>query len=299
MTLAQLQDFVEIAHCGSFSRAAENLFISQPNLTKAIAALEKELDMKLFDRSTHHVRLTSDGEHLMEKTELLIAELVHVIDETQIRSHSHSRRINIGISRDELLPDELNELIYRANTDGSGRRCFLIQDSYVGLIAGLRGRQYDIAVTTDRSMRNASGIQHIILRPFEMVLAIRRDHPLADKPDLSPSDFGSEPVFFTVPEGKETPTNVLRAVFDLVGGEFNMQLMDSPRDMMLNVQCGAGAAMITNLIDQSAYPEVIFRQFEKPRGLAQCIAWRENEEDSVILDFIGQIQSVFGEGTPL
>ena len=293
MTVAQLQDFVEVAHCGSFSRAAEHLYISQPNITKAIAGLEKELDVKLFDRSTHHVRLTKDGEHLMERTERLIAELLHAVEETQIRARSHRSRVNIGISRDELLPEELNRIILESNTGEMPCRYILIQDSYVGLITGLRGHKYDIAITTDRNMRSAAGIRHIILRNFEMVLAMRKDHPLANRAKLSPRDFGAEPVYFTVPEGKETPSNMLRTLFDLLGGEFNIQLMDSPRDLMLNVQNGAGVAVVTNLADTGACPDILFREFEEPRGLAQAISWRESEDDPAVLEFIEKVQAVF------
>ena len=51
MTLQQLNDVIAIAETGSFNRAAERLYISQPSLTSAIKELEKELDVILFNRS--------------------------------------------------------------------------------------------------------------------------------------------------------------------------------------------------------------------------------------------------------
>ena len=48
MTLQQLNDVIAIAETGSFNRAAERLYISQPSLTSAIKELEKELDVILF-----------------------------------------------------------------------------------------------------------------------------------------------------------------------------------------------------------------------------------------------------------
>lgn len=48
MTIDHIRYFVEVAYCRSFSQAAQNLYISQPNLTKYIAALEKSLGVKLF-----------------------------------------------------------------------------------------------------------------------------------------------------------------------------------------------------------------------------------------------------------
>ena len=53
MTIQQIRYFIEVANCRSFSRAAASLHLSQPNLTKYIAKLEKELGFRLFDRTTH------------------------------------------------------------------------------------------------------------------------------------------------------------------------------------------------------------------------------------------------------
>ncbi|MCD7749206.1 MAG: hypothetical protein LUH42_04035 [Oscillospiraceae bacterium] len=83
---------------------------------------------------------------------------------------------------------------------------------------------------------------------------------------------------------------MLNALFDRVGGVFNMQLMDSPRDMMINVEAGAGVALITSLIDQKSYQDVIFRHFEEPRDAAQCIAWRSDEVDTAVLTLVERIR---------
>ena len=56
MNLKQLEAFVEVAEGGSFSRAAKNLYLTQPTISAHIAALEKELEVRLFVRNTKEVR---------------------------------------------------------------------------------------------------------------------------------------------------------------------------------------------------------------------------------------------------
>ena len=58
---SQLTVFVCVADCGSFNKAAEQLYISPPAVMKKINALEKHLDMKLFDRTSQGIRLTAAG----------------------------------------------------------------------------------------------------------------------------------------------------------------------------------------------------------------------------------------------
>ena len=58
MQLSQLMYFVTVAEQGSINRAAEKLFVTQPNLSKAIGNLESELKVRIFDRTNKGVILT-------------------------------------------------------------------------------------------------------------------------------------------------------------------------------------------------------------------------------------------------
>lgn len=78
MTLQQLNYIIEIADTGSISRAAENLFVTQPSISKAVAELEKEFGITIFCRSNHGVYLSEDGakflsyaRQVVEQAELL------------------------------------------------------------------------------------------------------------------------------------------------------------------------------------------------------------------------------------
>ena len=64
MNLKQLEAFVEVAEGGSFSKAAKNLYLTQPTISAHISALEKELEVRLFVRNTKEVSLSDDGKDL-------------------------------------------------------------------------------------------------------------------------------------------------------------------------------------------------------------------------------------------
>ena len=64
MRIETLGYFLEIARCGSFTQAADNLFISQQGLSKAIKSLEGELDASLFVKDGRRVALSEEGEIL-------------------------------------------------------------------------------------------------------------------------------------------------------------------------------------------------------------------------------------------
>lgn len=72
MEFAALQAFVEVADHGSFSEAAEALFLTQPAVSKRIAQLEAELGARLFDRIGRRVSLTATGSALLPRARRLI-----------------------------------------------------------------------------------------------------------------------------------------------------------------------------------------------------------------------------------
>lgn len=70
-----LQAFIAVAECGSFSLAAQKLFITQSAMSKRIALLEQQLDKKLFDRIGRQVTLTSAGQALLPCAEKILMSL--------------------------------------------------------------------------------------------------------------------------------------------------------------------------------------------------------------------------------
>src|SRR5664279_5401007 len=73
MELRQLATFVAVAEEGSFTRASDRQHVVQSAVSAAVRKLERELSVTLFDRSTHHVRLTDAGVALLPEARLTLA----------------------------------------------------------------------------------------------------------------------------------------------------------------------------------------------------------------------------------
>jgi len=78
MEIDALRAFLAVAETGSFSRAAEKLHLSQPAVSKRIAALETALGSRLFDRVGRHVRLTETGLELLPRADSLLREIADI-----------------------------------------------------------------------------------------------------------------------------------------------------------------------------------------------------------------------------
>jgi DNA-binding transcriptional LysR family regulator len=79
MDFSALKAFQIVAESGSFSKAGETLFLTQPAISKRIASLEDRLGMKLFDRIGKHISLTEAGRALLPGAQKILAQ----VDESQ------------------------------------------------------------------------------------------------------------------------------------------------------------------------------------------------------------------------
>lgn len=112
MNLKQLEAFVRVADKRSFSRAAKELFLTQPTISAHIASLEKELDVRLFIRNTKEVNLSEDGTTLYKYAK----QMVDLEEQIEAcfggETHLEGRKITIAASTipaQYILPDILSK----------------------------------------------------------------------------------------------------------------------------------------------------------------------------------------------
>lgn len=91
MDFRQLQYIIQVAECGSITKAAAKLYITQPSLSNYISKLERELGVALFDRSISPIRPTPAGEEYIKdaKRILYIQEQLEKSSATSLPSHAH------------------------------------------------------------------------------------------------------------------------------------------------------------------------------------------------------------------
>ncbi|MBR3928537.1 MAG: LysR family transcriptional regulator [Clostridia bacterium] len=98
MNSRQLQYAVLLSEVCNFSQVAEGLDISQPALSKQIIALENELGVKLFDRSTTPITLTPAGEFFIERARELLFEEDVLLKTMELYKNGKNGKLSIGIS---------------------------------------------------------------------------------------------------------------------------------------------------------------------------------------------------------
>ena len=95
----KLETFIKVAECGSFTKAAEDLYITPTAVMKQINALEKDLSVTLFDRSNHGLRITKSGEAFLQDARYILEYISRAEQKArEIFEGENRKSIRIGTS---------------------------------------------------------------------------------------------------------------------------------------------------------------------------------------------------------
>lgn len=124
MTIAQMSHFYALCQSGSYTQAAKQLYITQPALSKSIAALESELNLRLVERSTRTVALTAAGEEFARACEEMLEVYRKGVNNARTAAGDISGLVRFGLPRDRsAIPLPACGGISRRNTPTSGWSC--------------------------------------------------------------------------------------------------------------------------------------------------------------------------------
>lgn len=177
MNLLHLRYFVELAATQHYTRAAERLCITQPSLSHAMAQLETELGVPLFEKSGRGIVLTRFGRQFLACAQQTLGTLDAGTAELR-RVGGGGGLIRLGLLRTlgvELVPG-LAERFLRAHPDKDIRFTFQV-DSTGALIERLAARELDMVFASrppEKLRLTAETIGH-----QDLVLIVPRSHPLA------------------------------------------------------------------------------------------------------------------------
>ncbi|MGP6158337.1 MAG: LysR family transcriptional regulator [Vulcanimicrobiaceae bacterium] len=179
MELRQLRYFAAVARREHFTRAAEDLAVAQPALSQQIAQLERELRVRLFDRTSRRVRLTDAGRTLLETVERILADVESVSSE--MHQYAGEVRGHVTLGTLQMLGElRLPKLLRRFHARYPLIEVALREGSTDELSAGLRSRSLELALVhfAETAPRGLVSEQLFV---DELALAVPPGHRLATR----------------------------------------------------------------------------------------------------------------------
>ncbi len=186
MDIPNLHAFVAVADHGSFSGASEQLFLTQPAISKRISALETELDVALFDRIGRKVTLTEAGTALLERARKILQQVEDSKRAIQNLSGHVSGKLSIGTSHHIGL-HRLPPVLRAYTSDYPDVELDLhFMDSEEACSAVEHG-ELELGIVT-LPLQPAKSLQTHRIWPDPLDIVVNPQHPLASKKNLRAKD---------------------------------------------------------------------------------------------------------------
>lgn len=272
MELRVLQYFVEVANEGNITRAAEHLHLTQPTLTRQLHALEDEIGKPLLNRHPHHVTLTEHGLFLYRRAQEILALSNSTLEELQADDEKYAGTILIAAA-DSLAVHDIGRVMAEVIRTYPEVRYELYSMDGIDAMRYVDRKLVDFALVAGNI--DTEKYHHVTL-PHQDVwgLLLRRDHPLAQKPHLTPEDIRNEPILWSRQSGSYSdldgwlgfPNERLNVI-----GKHNLI-----SNAAIMVEEGLGSSIcFESLINTEGTP-LCFRRFEPEMRASTSLIWRRD-----------------------
>ena len=289
-----LKTFLCVADCGSFNKAADKLFLSPPSVMKQINALEKHLDLRLFDRTSQGIRLTPAGRVLYRRTKLLEDEANKALAEARRESERAETTFCIGSSI--LNPCKpFMDLWYRVNQKFPGYKLHIVpfEDDHHGILSEISalGKKFDFLVGVCDSRRWLDRCNFYQLGTYQHCCAVSREHPLAQKERLTIEDLYSQTLMMV----KQGDSSVVDGIRREIGEHPQIKVEDTAQfyDMEVFNRCAqTGNVMVTLECWRDVHPSLVTLPVEWDHPIPYGLLYpKEPLEDIVkFLEAIGELE---------
>jgi molybdate transport repressor ModE-like protein len=194
LDVKRLRILREVANRGSFSAAAEELYLSQSAVSQQVATLEREVGMPLLDRTSGGPKLTEAGRALVAHTDAVVCRLEEAERELEAIAGLRGGRLRLV-----SFPTASATLVTRAVSSFRDRfpdvELFLAEAEPEDSVPALKAGDYDLALTYDYGFRpdkpDRDTERHLLLEE-EMQLAMPPNHPMTRKKAVRLEDLSDE-----------------------------------------------------------------------------------------------------------
>lgn len=286
MDFRKLEYFIAAVECGSFTKAAQECFVSQTAMSQQIAAMEQELDFLLFDRSGYRPTLTLSGKAFYESSKVLVEAYEQAVKQARALKNETVGSLRIGISgpiEKRFLPETLSKFVARhpeVNLE-------LLELSFRKLSEKIRNGELDIMFGLANEIEIYPQIEVTPLFKSTLCVIVSTSHPWHDRAEVYGNELKSEKlIIFSKNYGPKYYESFYESC-ELDGFFPNIiKEVDNFDEMILLVSANKGIAIISEEVMTEALGIHRVRLTETHHHSEFCMARNKDADNPLIEEFV-------------
>ncbi|HTW27110.1 MAG TPA: LysR substrate-binding domain-containing protein [Acetobacteraceae bacterium] len=282
--IRQMRYFVALAETLHFGRAAERLHLSQPPLSRQIAGLERELGVRLLERSSRQARLTPAGQRFLADAREVVAGFDQACRNARLADRGELGELSIGfmmhaahtvlppLTRHYIAAHPDVRLTLREVVPG-----FLVED----LLAG----RFDAGIIFNPGP--VRGLATHVIHREALCLATHPDHRLAARERVSADQLAGEPLIAAPSEVAPTLREAITRFCRAGGFTPTVRLEAQLQQTIVNLVAeGLGIALVPDSVRRLGGARVALRPLEEAPTIEHVIAWRPGNRNPALRPFL-------------
>jgi DNA-binding transcriptional LysR family regulator len=296
MELRQLRYFIAVAENLSFSKAARQLHITVPPLSRQIRQLEDEFDAPLFVRDRKHVALSDAGRLFLIEAKGLVAQAARISDSVRMAKCGSAGRVRIGVG--PALGERLGRVLIEHGRQFPAVdvecRDILSCAQYTSLLGG------EIDVAFLRPCLDSPELNSEFLFDERMVVYLSKANPLAKRKTLRMKDLADQTLLLfdrkTAPGLYDKTLELyMTAGVSPIISSVTVELVPNNDLQALLLTCRKGIRIIPDEIACRPAPgsEVAVVSLDEPGAWIQVhMVWRKSEKAAAVLEFVNTARQI-------
>lgn len=203
MNINQLKYFIAVAEYRSFTKAANQYYISQTAITQQVQALEEAMDVQLIDRSRRPITLTPAGNVFLGEARAILERMNAAVGRVRDASTGLVGSLRIGYTKG-YERSNLSNLLRAFHQEYPNILITCCRCDTDMLAAGLLNGDYDIIFTWDSTNILEEGqVDHRLVERVPLVVALYAGHPLSGRHTLNRKELRGESILYMSPSGMD------------------------------------------------------------------------------------------------
>ena len=203
MNINQLKYFIAVAEYRSFTKAANQYYISQTAITQQVQALEETMDVQLIDRSRRPITLTPAGNVFLGEAKAILERMNAAIGRVRDASTGLVGSLRVGYTKG-YERSNLSNLLRAFHQEYPNILITCCRCDTDTLAAGLLNGDYDIIFTWDSTNILEEGqVDHRLVERVPLVVALYAGHPLSGRHTLNRKELRGESILYMSPSGRD------------------------------------------------------------------------------------------------
>ena len=289
MNTKQIDYCIELAHTLNFSRAADNMFVSQPTLSYQIRLLEEEIGFPIFERSGKGAAMTPAGEQFVTYLTRMREEMKRAIEQGQNFSAKYKDDISISLMVHQavyFLPEAIR-LLSDTHPDVQVTPKF----QYEGGMESFLKNEADILFTLEEYTQHIPSINVHKLFTSRIYLIANQDDPLAEKNLITEQDLAGR----TLMVGGGSPA-ALRSVQQRLIASGKIPYFNSPDHdtTRVNVAAGKGICLAPGFLNDHS-KQFAWIPFNCKESFSCVLCTHKSDQRESLQDFIDILTGLYRE----